>query len=185
MIDPHPNVTPRKVRHFGVMLILFGAALGGLLLWRGDALIGAAMFLGGAWLISFILNGENRFRQLLGVILPVLCAGIGLPVQHGADPLTVAVVVWIVVGGIGLGAVVAPPFGRIVYVGWVLAAVPVSWTIFHLVLGIVYYLVLTPIGLILRFCRYDPMHRRFLPEAETYWIRQQPKTDSNRYFQQY
>jgi len=185
MIDPNLNVTPKQVRHFGLMLIPFAAALGGLALWRGNALVGAAIFLSGAWLISLIFNNENRTRQLLGVILPALCAGIGLPIRYGTDAMTIATIVWIIVGTIALGVVFVPSFGRTVYDSWMLAAVPISWAVSHLILGIVYYLVLTPIGLIMRLCGRDPMHRQLLPETDTYWKTHKPRNNDQQYFHQF
>ena len=43
-----------------------------------------------------------------------------------------------------------------------------------IVLGVMYYAVVTPYGLVMRFAGRDPMHRRFDPAAPTYWIARQP-----------
>ena len=55
----------------------------------------------------------------------------------------------------------------------------------HVVLGFVYYLAVTPIGLIMRLVGYDPMKRRFDSSAESYWIARKPGRGPSSYFQQF
>ena len=43
-----------------------------------------------------------------------------------------------------------------------------------LVMGAMYYVVLTPAGLLMRLIGTDPMRRRFDREAATYWIPREP-----------
>ena len=69
--------------------------------------------------------------------------------------------------------------------GWMLAAVPIGWTISHLVLGIVFFAVVTPIGLLMRLLGRDPMDRRFDPNAKTYWAQRLPVGATDRYFRQF
>ena len=42
------------------------------------------------------------------------------------------------------------------------------------VLGLIFYLCITPIGFLMRLFGKDPMRLRLDPEAETYWIRREP-----------
>ena len=59
-------------------------------------------------------------------------------------------------GALGL---VAPAGLRPLYVGWMCAAYPIGWLVSHLILAIVFYGLLWPIGLACRAVGYDPMHR--------------------------
>jgi hypothetical protein len=44
-----------------------------------------------------------------------------------------------------------------------------------LIMGLIFFLTVTPIGLLMRLFNKDPLHLRFKPEAESYWIiRDQP-----------
>jgi hypothetical protein len=43
-----------------------------------------------------------------------------------------------------------------------------------LALGIVFYIIVLPTGLILRLFSKDPLHLRFDPSAESYWIKREP-----------
>ncbi len=72
-----------------------------------------------------------------------------------------------------------------IFLGWIHAVFPIGWLISHLVLGITYYLVLTPIGLIMRLTGRDPLRRRLVREAESYWVKHRPAGDPARYFRQF
>jgi hypothetical protein len=185
MIEVKRYPSPREVRIFGGLCILFFGAVGAVVLWRPDGLLGAAMILGTAWLVSLVFNAESRLRQLLGVLLPGLFALAGGAVRSGVDPWTVATALW-AVGVLAAGMVwISPEAGRRLYEGWMLAALPIGWTLSHLVLGAVYYLVLTPIGLVMRLMGRDPMLRRFDRAAKSYWIERSPRADPSRHFRQF
>ncbi|GAG37655.1 unnamed protein product, partial [marine sediment metagenome] len=55
----------------------------------------------------------------------------------------------------------------------------------HLILAIVYYFVLTPIGLCMRLVGYDPMNRRFDRNTQTYWTPSETNNDIKAYFRQF
>jgi len=79
-----------------------------------------------------------------------------------------------------------PSFMRVVYVGLSYLAWPIGFVVSHVLLGAVYYLLVTPIGLIMRAAGYDPMHRRFDPEAPSYWVeRDGGERDPRSYFRQF
>ena len=97
-----------------------------------------------------------------------------------ARGLWVAAVVVTVVGWI------FPRFMRWVFLGMSYLAFPIGFVVSHVVLAVVYYLVLTPIGLLTRLFGYDSMKRRFDPEAKSYWVgRSTAAVDSKRYFRQF
>jgi hypothetical protein len=72
-----------------------------------------------------------------------------------------------------------------IYRVWMRAFHPIGWIVSHLILISIYYLVLTPIGLCLRLVGYDPLERRFDPEAESYWVERDPPEQPDRYFRQF
>ncbi len=78
-----------------------------------------------------------------------------------------------------------PAFMRLVYVGMQYLGLPVRFVVSIAILAIVYYAVLTPVGLLMRVLGYDPMKRRFDPAAQSYWVLRQPAGGNDRYFQQY
>jgi ABC-type uncharacterized transport system permease subunit len=64
-----------------------------------------------------------------------------------------------------------PTVLRVPYVISLVGAVPIAWAVSHLVLVTIFYLVLTPIGLIMRLFGHDPLNARFDPDAKSYWQR--------------
>jgi hypothetical protein len=95
--------------------------------------------------------------------------------------------VWVLVvaGAVaGLGLVL-PKLIWPLYVVWMAAALPIGWTVSHVVMALVFYLVFTPIGLIMRFCGRDPMERRLDNEAGSYWKERNTRIETRRYFRQF
>ena len=78
-------------------------------------------------------------------------------------------VLWAAALAVPLAGALWPRVLRIAYLGLSYATFPIGFVVSHLALLIVYYLVLTPLGLIMRLFRYDPLARRFDPAAGSYW----------------
>ena len=74
---------------------------------------------------------------------------------------------------------------RRVFVAWRWAAFPIGWAISHLLLVVIYYLVITPIGLVMRAAGYDPLERRIDRQAATYWTPRKPQGEPASYFRQF
>ncbi|MCP3982176.1 MAG: hypothetical protein GY716_22950 [bacterium] len=185
MITVNRNPSPREIRIFGLLWLLFFGLVGALSWFRPEALLGAATILGVAWLASLAFNSQDRPSQLLGVLLPALFGLCGGASRLGVEAATVTTAVGIV-GALGAMAIwAAPSLGRTLYVGWMLAALPIGWTISNVILALVYFAVLTPIGLLLRVAGRDPMTRGLDPEASTYWIERSSRSDRSSYFRQF
>ena len=52
-------------------------------------------------------------------------------------------------------------------------------------LSVIYFAILTPIGLLRRLLGKNAMLPRPDPQAKTYWVRRKPPADMGRYFRQY
>lgn len=88
-----------------------------------------------------------------------------------------------VVGGL-LGTL-SPGLLRPVFVGWMIAAFPIGWTISLIVTAAMFYGLFTPIGLVFRLIGRDVLDRKLRPEAETYWTPKTTPKDPRRYFKQF
>ncbi len=76
------------------------------------------------------------------------------------------------------------PVLRPIYVGWMKFAQILGWVNTRILLGVFFYLILTPAGLVMRLLGKDPMDRRFDRAARSYWIlRTQEPIDPKRYEQ--
>ena len=89
--------------------------------------------------------------------------------------------------GAGLCVVyyVVPPLRKPLYLGWLYAAFPIGWTVSHVILLLTFYLVVTPIGLIMRMVGKDSLKLRMDRSASTYWIQRKPMPPAPSYFKQY
>ena len=99
---------------------------------------------------------------------------------------TLAVVLWVLAVVVPVVGWLVPAVMRAVFVGMSYAAWPIGFVVSHVVLALVYYLVLTPIGLVMRLVGYDPMKRGRDPEVATYWVeRSEDGRGPGRYFRQF
>jgi hypothetical protein len=74
---------------------------------------------------------------------------------------------------------------RPLFVGWLFVVYPIGWVVSHTILAILYYVVLTPVGLLMRLAGRDPMDRAIDPKASTFWVRHNPGAERARYFRQF
>jgi len=131
-------------------------------------------------------NPSRRELNLFGFIwlgfFLLVAAGLWLKLHSPVVSIALAVVA-VVVPVVGWAV---SSFMRVLYVSLSYAAWPIGFVVSHVLLGAVYYLLVTPIGLIMRAAGYDPMHRRFDPEAPSYWIeRDGGERDPRSYFRQF
>ncbi|WP_221031921.1 SxtJ family membrane protein [Actomonas aquatica] len=92
----------------------------------------------------------------------------GFVAQHrGASNL--AWTLWSLAGLVGALGWIVPPAVRWVYLAAIYITSPIGFVLSHVILGLVYYLVLTPIGLIMRALGRDPLERRYDPTQTSYW----------------
>jgi hypothetical protein len=137
-------------------------------------------------LIEINWNPSTReLRQFAGIWFPALFALLGAWIWYASGAwLVPAVLVGtaVVLGGIGL---VWPSFIRPVYVVWMAAVLPIGWVVSHVLLGIVYFGIMTPVGLVMRLFGYDPMQLQFDRAAPSYWVAHNPGGDTARYFRQF
>jgi hypothetical protein len=78
-----------------------------------------------------------------------------------------------------------PQWIRPVYVGWTIAAFPIGWTVSHLMLGLMLYGLFTPVALVFRMLRRDPLRRQKPTSVTTYWQTKLAPTDVSSYFRQF
>lgn len=136
--------------------------------------------------MSFIrINRNPSRRQLLvfGLAWLAFTGVLGweswLRGRHGA-----AAIAWTLAATVPLGGLLCPRFLRYVFVAMSYATYPVGFAVSRILLALVYYLALTPIGLTMRLLRYDPLTRRFDPGARTYWVRRGAAKPAESYFDQ-
>ena len=84
-----------------------------------------------------------------------------------------------VLGGLALAlsllALISPSWTERFNRGWMALAAGLGFVNSRVLLSLMYYLVVTPIGVVLRLAGHDPLHRRG-PQRESYWVpREMPR----------
>ncbi|MDB5384486.1 MAG: hypothetical protein JWM11_132 [Planctomycetaceae bacterium] len=128
---------------------------------------------------------EKDLRQFAAIWFPLACLALGWLAWRWTGSLTVVAIP--VVFGCILAPIAycIPAVARGLFVGWMTVAFPIGWTISHLLMAFIYFLLITPMGLVMRLFGRDSMGRRFDETKESYWVPHQPPKDNQQYFRQY
>jgi hypothetical protein len=117
---------------------------------------------------------DRRQLRDFGLIVGGIFGGMGLwpLVWRGTSPRlwALALAVVLVVPALVAPRLLAPAHRVWMTLGWAL-----GWVNTRILLGVVFYGVMTPMGVVMRLFGHDPMRRRLDPAAETYRVRCQPR----------
>ena len=80
----------------------------------------------------------------------------------------------VVAAGFGAVAVVAPALLGPLNRAWTRLGLLLHKIVSPVVLGIMFFLVITPMGIVMRLLGKDPLRLRIDPDASTYWIERTP-----------
>lgn len=72
-----------------------------------------------------------------------------------------------------------------IYLGLTILAFPIGFVLSYVIMGTLFYLLITPVGLIMKVLGRDPLMRRFDPDAETYWVAARADRGKEAYFKQF
>jgi len=78
---------------------------------------------------------------------------------------------WVLAGLLWLGSLLCLPAIRPVYRIWMRIGLVLGWVNTWLILGLIFFVVVVPMGLSMRLFGRDPMARRFDADAETYRVK--------------
>ena len=84
-----------------------------------------------------------------------------------------------------LFSLVYPKANLPIYLGLTIVAFPIGFVLSYVIMGTLFYLMITPFGLVMRMFGRDPMMRSFEPEAATYWTTVNSDRPKERYFRQF
>ncbi len=86
---------------------------------------------------------------------------------------------------VGLAGLTQPEWVRLIYVGWMVLAFPIGWTVSQVILLIMYFGLFLPIALIFRLIGRDPLQRTRRVGVESYWAPKPAPADVRSYFKQF
>ena len=62
---------------------------------------------------------------------------------------------------------------------------PIGFVLSYVILGVLFFGIITPAGLLLRLAGKDPLERRWEPDASTYWVDSREPRAKSAYFKQF
>lgn len=131
-------------------------------------------------------NPSARDLRQFGLLwLPLFAGGLGYAVFRRTGDWQIPTAIWGVAAVVAIVALAAPARLRPLVVAWMAAAYPIGWTISHLVLGIIYFVLFGIIGLTLRLVGYDSLSRRKPAAARTFWHTREARRAPASYFRQF
>ncbi len=132
-----------------------------------------------------IVSDPSR-RQLLvfGVVWFAFFGLAGIGISGRAAP-AVAVALWATAVLVPLVGWKSPRILREIYRGMSYATFPIGFVLSLILLAAVYYLVLTPIGILMRTIGHDPLKRFDEGRAESFWVPRDADDRLERYFRQF
>ncbi len=114
-------------------------------------------------------TSSKKEQRKFGLVIATAIAVLGLLryAFHGFAPFPL----WffIVAAFFALMGLIAPRVLRPALVVWLKFALALNWFMTRLLLGIAFYLMISPVRLIIRIFGEDPLKRQWLPGAPTYW----------------
>lgn len=119
-----------------------------------------------------------------GAVVAITFGLIGAVVGWRFDAAGLRGILWAVGAGIALLYYGIPPLRVPLYLAWMALFEPVGRAISIVLLGLIYFGVLTPIAMLMAVSGRDRLGTRFDPNRSSYWIRHDPSGDLDRYFRQ-
>jgi len=126
---------------------------------------------------------RKQLRQFAGIWFPAFCALVGWSVARKTGHWHEVEVGWVIAGVISIAGLVFPPIIRPVFVGLILATFPIGWVVSQVLLGAIFYGIVTPLGLILRLTGHDPLQLK-PPKGNSLWQTPVGKSDPVSYLRQ-
>lgn len=126
--------------------------------------------------------GQQQLRQFAVACLPGF-ALIGYAVHRWTGSLDLLVLAVVVGGVCCLVGLMRPGIVWPLYAVLTAITLPIGWLASELFLRVLFYGVLTPLGVLFKLLRRDPLLLK-RPQTETYWIERRQQEDPVTYYRQ-
>ncbi|HSZ57787.1 MAG TPA: SxtJ family membrane protein [Tepidisphaeraceae bacterium] len=135
-------------------------------------------------MIQLNTNPSRTELHWFGLLAAAFFAFAGVMVLRRTHSLRSAEIIWIASALLVALYYLIPPLRRPIYVASMSLTYPFGWILSHVVVVVLFYLIITPLGLLMRLLGHDPMMRTFEPGRQSYWVERDPPVSPDRYFRQ-
>lgn len=91
----------------------------------------------------------------------------------------------VVACGVGLAGLAWPRLVRPIFVGWMILAFPIGWTLSHVLFGLLFFGVFTSLSLFFRMTGRDALQLQKPEARESYWQPKPAAASVRQYFRQF
>ncbi len=128
------------------------------------------------------INSASRDVRKFGLTFSILCFGVAVFFFYKGSSA------WIPFLGGSLfflsTGLWAHPVLKPIYVGWMSFAFALGWINTRIILGLVFFLIFTPAGLVIRMLGKDPLRLRFDRQARSYWVKRKAQGFNKKRYEQ-
>jgi hypothetical protein len=126
---------------------------------------------------------QKVLRQFSGLFLVFFLALAGRRAWHGhTDGWTMGLAVLAI--GVGLLGLLRPSAVRFIYTGWMIVAFPIGWTVSRIALALVFYIIIAPVGFVMRAVGRDELRLHHPDRPASYWRPKPGPENVREYFRQ-
>ena len=130
-------------------------------------------------------SSQPKRKELrnFGLMFGVIFTGIGLYQLYINTAETARMTLWVLGGLFFITGLAVPVVLKQIYMAWMKFAFVLGWVNTRILLTLIFFLVITPIGLIMRVVKGDVLSERLDKQAETYWHKITPLQSLKEHFE--
>jgi len=114
-------------------------------------------------------NNLKKFGITIGMVFLLITIFVSIRHQHSILTTSIISIIFFILTS------VSPVLLKPLYILWMRLAYLLTWINTRLILCIIFYLVFTPIGLVMRLFGVDLLDRKIYPNKESYWKKKEKK----------
>jgi hypothetical protein len=137
-------------------------------------------------LVSLNLKPDKKQLQDFGKISLVMLAALGMLLNLLYGLPLIGVTAFCLSGlAMYISSRISTDIIKPIYVVFVVVTFPIGWVISHLLMGIFYFGIITPVALFFKIIKRDPLCRKADKDAGSYWIKCKNNRSTKDYFNQF
>ena len=132
-----------------------------------------------------IPSSQPKRKELrnFGLMFGVIFTGIGLYQLYNDTAETARMTLWVLGGLFFITGLAVPVVLKPIFTAWMKFAFVLGWVNTRIIITLIFFLVITPIGLIMRVVKGDILSERLDKQAETYWHKITPLQSLKEHFE--
>ena len=128
---------------------------------------------------SATIKQIRQFGLLVGIVLVAVGCW---QLYHQIYPI-MRIILWSIGGFLFAGGLLWPQILKPLYVFWMLLAHMLSWVNTRIILGVIFYLIFTPIALVMRIAQRDGLQKKINKNTSSYWTQRTAPENIKEHFE--